>query len=191
MSFVAREAANAVTALRFVLTPLFVWCVLRASTGGSGWPAAAVFALVALSDFIDGRIARRFGAAGARGQMLDHAADITFILTSLGLYVGLGAVPWWVPVSIAAAFATYVIDSLRRSGARPTLIGSRLGHLGGVGNYALIGVVVGNDTVGLGWVPPWLMTGLCALVVVYSAASIVSRLAPATRRLRAARRAPC
>jgi phosphatidylglycerophosphate synthase len=178
---VARQAANAVTALRIALTPVFLWCVLRARDGSSGWPAAAVFALVALSDFTDGRIARRFGAAGARGRMLDHAADITFILVALGLYVGLGAVPWWVPVSIAAAFAAYVIDSLRRSGGRPALIGSRLGHLGGVGNYGLIGVLVGNDTVGLGWLPPWLMDGLFALVAIYSAASILTRVVP--RRL--------
>ena len=70
----ARHAANAVTALRIVLTPVFLWCVLAARDGGSGWPAAAVFAVVALSDFVDGRIARRLGAAGAAGQMLDHRA---------------------------------------------------------------------------------------------------------------------
>jgi len=174
----ARHAANAVTALRIILTPLFLWSVLRASHGSSGWPAVAIFAVIALTDFSDGRVARRFGSANAGGRVLDHAADIAFILAALGLYVRLGAAPWWVPASIAAAFAFYVLDSLWRSGSRPTLIGSRIGHLGGVCNYALIGVLVCNDTAGLAWLPPWFMEGLFALVPLYSGASIVSRLAP-------------
>jgi len=164
--------------LRIALTPVFLWCVLRAAHGGTGWPAAVVFAVVALSDFVDGRIARRLGAASPSGRVLDHAADLTFILAALGVYVGLAMVPWWVPASIAASFAVYVLDSMRRSGARPALIGSRLGHLGGVCNYALVGVLVGNDTVGLAWLPAWLMHSLFMLVPVYSAASILTRVAP-------------
>jgi phosphatidylglycerophosphate synthase len=171
-----RHAANAVTALRIALTPVFLWGVLRVEDGGSGWPAAAVFTVVALTDFVDGRIARRLGAESASGRVLDHAADIAFILASLGAYVGLGVVPWWVPASIVAAFAVYVVDSLRRSGVQPSLISSRIGHAGGVCNYALIGVLVGNDTVGLGWLPPWVMRLLFTLVPIYSAASILTRL---------------
>jgi phosphatidylglycerophosphate synthase len=173
-----RHAANAVTALRIVLMPLFLWSVLRVEDGASGTLAAAVFAVVALSDFFDGRIARWLGAQSPAGRVLDHAADITFILAAFGLYVGLGIVPWWVPAAIAAAFAAYVLDSLRRSGAQPSLIGSRLGHVGGVCNYALIGILVGNDTLGLGWLPHWVMQGLCALVPIYSAASIMTRVMP-------------
>lgn len=172
----ARHAANAVTAVRIALTPAFVWSVLRVEDGGSGWLAAALFAAVALSDFVDGRLARRLGADSAGGRVFDHAADIAFILAALGLYVGLGIVPWWVPASVAAAFAVYVVDSLRRSGAQASLIGSRIGHVGGICNYALIGVLVGNDTVGLGWLPSWVMRALFALVPIYSTASILSRL---------------
>jgi len=183
-----RHAAHAVTALRVALAPVFVCSVLRAEGGASGWPAAGLFGVVALSDFVDGRIARRLGADSRGGRVFDHAADIGFILAALALYVGLGVVPWWVPAAIAAAFATYVIDSLRRSGARPTLIGSRLGHLGGVCNYVLIGTLVGNHTVGLGWLPPWVMHGLFALVPLYSAASIATRLLPRLLREAAAGR---
>jgi phosphatidylglycerophosphate synthase len=175
---VTRHAANAVTALRIVLTPVFLWSVRHAQDGGSAAPAAAVFAAVALSDFFDGRVARRLGAANAGGRVLDHAADIAFILSALTLYARAGVAPWWVPASIAAAFGVYVIDSLRRSGRRPALIGSRIGHLGGVCNYALIGILVGDHTAGLGWLPPWLMDGLFALVPLYSAASIATRVTP-------------
>ena len=177
-SALTQHAANAVTTLRIALTPLFVWSVRRAEDGHSGWLAALLFAIVAASDFVDGRIARRFGAESRGGRALDHAADISFILAAFAAYAGLGLAPWWVPASIAAAFAVYVIDSLRRSAARPSLIGSRIGHWGGVCNYALIGVLIGNDTVGLAWLPPWAMGILFVVVPMYSAASILTRLLP-------------
>jgi CDP-diacylglycerol--glycerol-3-phosphate 3-phosphatidyltransferase len=168
--------ANLVTLLRIALTPLFVIAVWRAAHGASGWPAAAVFAAIALSDFVDGRIARRLGVASGLGRVLDHGADIGFLLAALGTYVGLGVAPWWVPASIAIAFAVYVIDSLRRSPARPQLVGSRLGHLGGIANYVVVGVLVGNQTVGLAWLPPVMVTLLFSAVPIYSGLSILSRL---------------
>ncbi|MGH7789679.1 MAG: CDP-alcohol phosphatidyltransferase family protein [Candidatus Binatia bacterium] len=172
-----RQVANLVSLLRLVLTLPFLDAVGRAAHGASGWPAAGYFAAIALSDFVDGRIARRFGAASRGGRVLDHGADIVFLLSALGLYAALGLAPWWVPAAVAASFGVYVVDSARRSGGRPTLIGSRLGHLGGVGNYVVVGVLVGNETVGLHWLPPVVLSALFALVPLYSGASILSRLA--------------
>ena len=172
-----RHAANAVTVLRMALTPVFAWAALRAQRGDAAWPAVAVFAAVAVSDFADGRIARRLAVESSAGRVLDHAADITFLLVALGTYVGLGIAPWWVPASMAAAFAVYVVDSLRQSRTGPSLIGSRIGHLGGICNYVLVGVLVGNQTLGLGWLSPPAIHALFVLVPIYSAASIATRLA--------------
>lgn len=184
-----RHAANAITLLRIALTPVFLLAVVAASGGASGWYAAVVFAVVAVTDFVDGRVARRYGASTALGRALDHGADIGFILAALGLYVRLGAAPWWVPAAIAASFAFYVVDSLQRSAGRPDLIGSRLGHLGGVMNYVVIGVLVGNQTVGLHWLPARTMLVIFALVPIYSAASIVSRLLAGVRQVAVSQRA--
>lgn len=178
----ARHAANAVSALRVALVPAFLWCVWHAQRGGSGWAAVAVFAVAALSDFADGRLARRWGAESAVGRALDHGADIAFILAALVLYVWLGIAPWWVPASIAAAFAAYVADSVRRSAPRPVLIGSRIGHLGGICNYILVGILAVNDTLGFGWLSPSVVRAFFLLVPLYSAASIASRVWPVQRR---------
>lgn len=167
--------ANLVTLLRIVLTPVFVIAVWRAAHGASGWPAAALFAVIASSDFVDGRVARRWQVASAAGRVFDHGADIGFLLVALATYVVLGSAPWWVPASIAASFAFYVADSIRRDPRRPQLVGSRLGHLGGIANYVLVGVLVGNVSVGLGWIPDGLMRVLFAAVPLYCGASIVSR----------------
>src|SRR5262245_34548989 len=108
-----RHAANAVTLLRIGLTPLFLAVVWRAAEGGAGWPAGLLLALIAATDFVDGRIARHFGAASAAGRILDPAADIGFLLSALVLYVGLGLAPWWVPAAIAASFGVYAVAALR------------------------------------------------------------------------------
>jgi phosphatidylglycerophosphate synthase len=165
-----------VTLLRLLLIAPFAVAVQAADAGAVGWPASALFVVIAASDVVDGRLARRFGAASRRGGMLDHGADIGFLLTALGTYAGLGLVPWWVPASIAAAFAVYVATSLRRGDGSPRLIASRLGHLGGIANYVLVGILVFNDTVGLDWLPQPLLTACFAAVPVYSGLSILTRL---------------
>ncbi len=171
--------ANGVTAARLIATPLFVVCVLVAERSRAvGWLAGLLFAVAAWSDVVDGRMARRRGTASDWGRVFDHFADIVFVLVAFGIYARLGIAPWWVPASIAASFSFYVIDSwLRSAPVRPTLIGSRIGHVGGVANYVLIGVLVFNHSAGLHWLPAQVVTGLFLLVPLYSAAAIASRFA--------------
>ena len=174
----SRYAANAVTALRVLLTPLFAWSVARSDGGLTGWLAAALFVVIAASDFVDGRLARRLGAASHVGRLLDHLADIAFIMSALLAYAGRGVVPWWVPAAIGASFTVYVVDSWWGSGTRglPALVGSRIGHAGGVLNYGLIGILVGNESMGLHLLSPSMMSGLYLLVPLYSGAAIATRL---------------
>ena len=174
---VRRHAANLVTLLRVALAPAFVLAVLAAERGASGWIAAVLFAVVAASDAIDGRLARRFGTASSAGRALDHGADIAFLLTAFAVYVRIGALPWWVPVAVAAAFALYVVDARWPPPSPPRWQANRIGHLGGVANWVLVGVLIGNRTVGLGWLPPSLMLLLSTAVPLYSGVAIAGRLA--------------
>jgi len=173
-----RHAGDVLTLFRIGLTPVFVALVMWSGPRGAagGWTAVGVFASVAASDFFDGRLARRAGNPGLGGRVLDHGADILFILSALLSYVALGLAPWWVPASVAVAFATYALGAWN-DGERP-LRPSRIGHTGGVLNYVLIGVLVCNDTAGLWLLPNELLTGLFLLVPLYSSAAIVERLRP-------------
>jgi phosphatidylglycerophosphate synthase len=173
------HGANMLTGGRVVLTPVFAGAVaLAAHMPACGRLAAAVFAIVALSDVLDGRLARRWGTANADGRTFDHLADITFILAALVTYARVSIVPWWVPAAVAGSFGFYVFDSWAHTsvGSR-NLLGSRVGHAAGVLNYALIGVVVFNNTVGIGLLSPALLRKLCWLVPLYSVAAVVTRLA--------------
>jgi phosphatidylglycerophosphate synthase len=91
----------------------------------------------ALSDFADGRVARQTRSADQFGRWLDSVADIAFVLTALVCEAQAGAIPAYIPVLIAVSFAQYAIDSIVISGSS-TPVKSRLGHLGGIVNFALV-----------------------------------------------------
>ncbi len=179
MDLLRRQSANLLTGVRVLLTPVFIAAGWRADASAlCGVSAAATFVIIAASDVWDGRLARRYGSASPSGRMFDHIADIAFILGALSMYALQAAIPWWVPAAIAASFAFYVIDSWSLSGAgAATLIGSRIGHLAGICNYALVGVLAFNDTAGIHALPPSLLAKLFWLVPVYSAAAVISRVA--------------
>jgi phosphatidylglycerophosphate synthase len=89
------------------------------------------------TDYLDGKLARRFNVASGVGRWLDSVADVTFVLAALVSEAALGAIPFYIPILIAASFTQYALDStvLARGGGP---IRSRLGHLGGMINYALV-----------------------------------------------------
>lgn len=171
------HAANALTAARVLLTPVFVGLIYAATTTPVvGWLAVIVFAAIAASDVVDGRLARRWGSASNGGRTFDHLADIGFILAALWTYTRLGIAPWWVPAAIAVSFAFYVIDSWSRPTARGSLIGSRVGHIGGVCNYVLIGVLVCNNSAAIGALSGTTLYVLFCLVPIYSGLAMATRL---------------
>ncbi len=111
-----------------------------------GVAALLLFGLIAASDMLDGWLARRRHQESAFGRVLDHLCDVGFILAALSMFAWQGWVPWWLPAAIAWAFGLYATRSwwltAGTTGAiGPTLIGSRLGHLGGILNYGAVGLV--------------------------------------------------
>ena len=145
-SIARRQLANLFSASRFVLAAIWLVAFIPGNRGPVILGSIALAA--AVSDFADGRIARRMGRANRVGRWLDALADIVFILTALWSEALAGAIPIYLPVLIACSFAQYVIDSVVISGSS-TPIKSRLGHWGGVINFALVLM--------LAWTPPALL----------------------------------
>lgn len=175
------HAGDLLTLGRLLAAPVFAW-TFAAGVGGSwaaGVGAGILFALAAASDYFDGRLARRAGRSSDRGRVWDSWADIAFIETALVTAVLAGRAPWWVPASIAVSFGYYVADSwlLTRSTPRRTLVASRLGHLGGVCNYVLVGVLTYNDALGLRLLGDDFLALLFALVPLYSLGAVAARIA--------------
>jgi cardiolipin synthase (CMP-forming) len=85
------NAAIAVTLLRFLLAPVFVWLLLRQAYT----PALWVFLAASLSDALDGFLARRFGLATPMGAILDPLADKVLIACGILTMGWVGALPLW------------------------------------------------------------------------------------------------
>ena len=88
---------NLLSLLRLAGVPVFLWLVLGPEA--DGW-ALALLAVMGVTDFLDGYLARRLGQISAVGQVLDPVADRLYILA---VVVGLAlrdVIPWWVAVSL-------------------------------------------------------------------------------------------
>ena len=69
-----RHIPNALTILRFAAIPVFVWLFLSAGDGAA-WGAGLFFAGAALTDQLDGYLARRWHVESAFGKVADPLAD--------------------------------------------------------------------------------------------------------------------
>ncbi len=87
--------ANALTALRLGLVPVFVAALLA---GGTGWriTAFAVFLAASLTDLLDGKIARQRGLITDFGKIADPIADKALTGAALVTLSAQGALAWWV-----------------------------------------------------------------------------------------------
>ena len=106
---------NAVSALRLLGVPLFLWLVLG--------PEADVLAVLLLmvsgfTDWLDGYLARRLHQTSKLGEILDPVADRLYILA---VVIGLALrdiIPWWVALILPArdAFLWCLVPFLRTRG---------------------------------------------------------------------------
>jgi CDP-diacylglycerol--glycerol-3-phosphate 3-phosphatidyltransferase len=78
------QLPNALTVVRFALIPIFVVLVLRAGGEGS-WAAGGVFGAAAITDQVDGWLARRWRVESAFGKVADPLADRLMIDTAIVL----------------------------------------------------------------------------------------------------------
>ena len=95
---------NALTVLRILLVPVFVWLVLAddGTDTGMRWWAWGVFAVAIVTDRIDGDLARAKGLVTTFGKVADPIADKA--LTGAGFIAlsMIGEIPWWITVLILA-----------------------------------------------------------------------------------------
>jgi CDP-diacylglycerol--glycerol-3-phosphate 3-phosphatidyltransferase len=105
---------NMLTVVRLLLIPVFV-ALLLTSDGGHSWAAAIVFAVAAVTDQIDGWLARRWHVESEFGKIADPLADRLMIDAAVILLWHAGRLPWValaIPARDAALIAGYklVVD---------------------------------------------------------------------------------
>ncbi|GAB2919486.1 CDP-diacylglycerol--glycerol-3-phosphate 3-phosphatidyltransferase [Micromonospora polyrhachis] len=98
------NAANALTALRLLLVPVFMALVVVSGMADSSGRIAAclTFAFASMTDLADGWIARRFGLVTSFGKVADPIADKALTGAALVLLSWYDQLPWWVTLVILA-----------------------------------------------------------------------------------------
>src|SRR5689334_25297526 len=101
---------NALTLLRILAVPVVVVALLGETPNGDTL-AAIVFALAALTDGLDGYIARSRDSITTFGKLMDPLADKLLITAALVSLVSLNRLPAWVAMVIIAR--EFAITGLR------------------------------------------------------------------------------
>ncbi|MFD2093715.1 CDP-alcohol phosphatidyltransferase family protein [Blastococcus deserti] len=83
---------NALSMLRLLGVPLFLWLLLGPEE--DGW-AVAVLMVSGLSDWLDGKLARWFDQSSKLGALLDPAADRLYIVSTVVALALRDIVPAW------------------------------------------------------------------------------------------------
>ncbi|WP_406036770.1 CDP-diacylglycerol--glycerol-3-phosphate 3-phosphatidyltransferase [Micromonospora sp. NBC_00898] len=98
------NAANALTALRLALVPVFAVTVVASGMTHAGWRMAAclIFVVASVTDLVDGWIARRFKLVTSVGKVADPIADKALTGAALVLLSWYDLLPWWVTAVILA-----------------------------------------------------------------------------------------
>ena len=106
---------NLLSFLRLLGVPLFLWLALGPKA--NGW-AFAVLAFGGLSDYADGKIARRFNQSSRLGALLDPAADRLYIVATIVALTVRGIIPVWLAIAIPArdVLLLVTVPVLRRMG---------------------------------------------------------------------------
>ena len=117
--------ANCLTVLRILLTPVFVTLLVYRKAGA----ALVVFAVAALTDLLDGYVARRRRSQSRLGAFLDPMADKLLLIASFVTLTYLKALPFWIAAVVISrdvilALGTVLIYMLGgRVHPRPTWAG--------------------------------------------------------------------
>jgi cardiolipin synthase (CMP-forming) len=107
---------NVLSMLRLVVVPIFLWLILSQH---DGW-AVVVLTLSGVSDYFDGKIARKYNLVSRVGQLLDPLADRLYILSTLFGLAWREIIPWWLVAILVSreVFGTVLLMVVRHYGYR-------------------------------------------------------------------------
>ncbi|CAO5232433.1 CDP-alcohol phosphatidyltransferase family protein [Frankia sp. AgKG'84/4] len=97
---------NALSTLRLIGVPVFLWLVLGPEADGA---ALGVLAFAGISDYLDGKLARALNQTSRLGVLLDPLADRLYILSTIIALTVRGIVPVWFAVLLLARDAALLV----------------------------------------------------------------------------------
>jgi cardiolipin synthase len=117
--------ANQITILRLVFIPVFAILVIERNYG---WALAALTA-AAISDIVDGAVARIFHQESPLGMALDPIADKILMTTAYLVLAFRDVFPWWLTITVISRDVAMIVTAALISlvagyrPLRPTILG--------------------------------------------------------------------
>ena len=102
---------NKITVFRILMIPFFVACMLIKEITYHEIIAGVIFIIAALSDLVDGKIARRFNLVTNFGKFMDPLADKLLVQSALLCFVANGLLPAWIAIVIMSR--EFIISGFR------------------------------------------------------------------------------
>ena len=110
----ALNLPNLLTFLRIALIPAVLY-LLAAGTPEANYWAAIVYMITAITDFLDGWLARRRGLVSVLGKFLDPLADKLLVMATLVFMAYLGRLPFLGVVAVIILLARDISVTALRS----------------------------------------------------------------------------
>lgn len=112
--------ANIITFCRFILTFVFLFVFAQNDPSSRG-TALWCYAIAAITDFLDGQIARRTQTVSWLGKVMDPIMDRVLLVTGVLGLVAVGELPVWIAVFVIVRdlYLTGAAMRLRRYTKRP------------------------------------------------------------------------
>jgi len=152
MSAVGLNIPNSLTWLRIALIPVFV-VVFYLPFGWSNNVATALFVLAAVTDWLDGYLARRLGQTSSLGAFLDPVADKLMIAVVLVLVVQRDPTPWLAIPAAVIIGREITVSALREwmaeLGERKRVAVSGAGKFKTVAQMAALALLVYREDLGV------------------------------------------
>lgn len=105
------STANIITISRILFVPIFLYFLVNINLPNYDLISAALFLFIALTDFLDGYVARKYKQVTNFGKFLDPLADKILIVSALVVLVSLGKLGAIITVIIIAR--EFLVTSIR------------------------------------------------------------------------------
>lgn len=103
---------NKLTLFRVILIPFFVFFLLAPYFEGYGnYIAVVIFIVASITDFLDGKIARKYNLVTNFGKFMDPLADKLLVSSALISLIALDKIPAWIVIIIIAR--EFIISGFR------------------------------------------------------------------------------
>ena len=170
---------NIISAVRLLLVPVYLWLLFD----GFDVAALVLFSIAALTDFVDGQVARRTHQVSRLGKLLDPAVDTVLMFTGVLGVVLVGRLPAWFAVLVLAREALLLVGGavlIKAHGIRvdvvyPGKVATTLLFVGFAGMFLNAPLVPGLGLVDVSWLPGF-NAGDCALWVWFVYAGLALQI---------------